>query len=161
MSDPNPVKKTELAVGRMRRKHTKRQMLQALERAHELKRLHELRKALISERESPVQADGYVPGVKEMLSYIDDTLSLPAEPKPESAALPPSTLLLDICLSPPIAHDAVANLQDVFPLWCDRYGIRRARWIFRLQTIFIVVGNRGGALLSFFERVAKLARLTG
>lgn len=82
-------------------------------------------------------------------------------PATTPALSPPSTFLLDLCLPPTIARDALANLEEVFPLWCERHGIGRARWIFRLQTIFVVLGNRGSALLNFFERVAKLARLTG
>ena len=100
------------------------------------------------------------PAASEAKPELAKTLSKEAL-LPESIFAPPSILLLDLFLSPDIAKDSLANLEDVFPLWCERHGIRRARWIFRLQTIFIIVGNRGAALLSFFERVAKLARLTG
>jgi hypothetical protein len=71
---------------------------------------------------------------------------------------PPSAFLLELLLPPDVASDALANLEEVFPLWCSRHGLRRARWIFRAQSWFIVIGNRGMVLLSMAERLLRAAR---
>ena len=75
---------------------------------------------------------------------------------------PPSTLLLDIFMSPGEAAHAALNLDEVFVSWTSRHGERKARLLFHWQAGWIVAGSVWSKILDQVDRVTNIVgKLTG
>lgn len=68
------------------------------------------------------------------------------------------SLMVDLLMPPAMARDFYANVEECFPLWVERHGMRRARWIARFQAWNAAVGYRVGQLLDVVERFARAIR---
>lgn len=70
----------------------------------------------------------------------------------------PTSFWLDALIDPNLAQDIQANLEDLFEIWVDRHGDRRARWIYRWQVFLTIGGHWLSKVLDLLERAAKLAK---
>ena len=71
---------------------------------------------------------------------------------------PPSGYVMSLLLPADTSEDVIANLEELFhESWVPRYGVTKARRIWRFQS-FQIIGRRFiGMLLDFAERLKKLA----
>lgn len=70
----------------------------------------------------------------------------------------PSALLLDIVMDPDLAKDALANLEEAFELWAERYGPARARQLMRWHILRIAARHVVDHAINRCERVVKMLR---
>lgn len=71
------------------------------------------------------------------------------------------SLLLDLLVPFDRAQDMHANLGEIYPLWVERYGPRKAAVVRALQIWLLIGGTWWEKLLSTGERLLKSARLIG
>ncbi|RVT93448.1 hypothetical protein [Sphingomonas crocodyli] len=73
----------------------------------------------------------------------------------------PHSIWLDALLEPATAEDIQANLEDVYMLWVNRHGERRARWIYRGQVLRTIAGLWVTKALDLLERTAHVVKQLG
>jgi hypothetical protein len=71
------------------------------------------------------------------------------------------SLLLDMLVPIAGSQDMQANLEELFPVWIERHGVQRARWIQRAQVAQLIGGNWWENILSSAERLLKIVKLIG
>nr|WP_157034163.1 hypothetical protein [Sphingomonas sp. Y57] len=82
-------------------------------------------------------------------------------PAPVLPPLCPRSFWIDALVSPDIAQDMQANLAEVFDIWVERHGERRARWILRGQVFRCISGDLVNRALGMVERIGAVVRQIG
>lgn len=71
------------------------------------------------------------------------------------------SLLIDLLVPSDRARDMHANLADLYPIWVQRHGERKAGWVARMQIAMLIGGNGWEKLAPFFDKMLKIVRLIG
>lgn len=80
--------------------------------------------------------------------------------RPTSRGYRPS-LILDILVPFARAQDMHANLEEVYPRWVERHGVRRAELIRACQVTWLIAGAWWEKALTTGERLLKVIRIVG
>ena len=67
-----------------------------------------------------------------------------------------SSILIDALIDSRRAVDMQANLAEVFPLWVERHGSFRAKWICKVQIARLIIGEYWNKVLELIKAI-KLA----
>lgn len=93
-------------------------------------RLYHLSSGIEVEKATPSET------IKRMIA-LNDSFRLDVEVVPVSPP-PPSSFWLSFLIPHDRSDDLVLALEDAFPRWLERYGERKAKWIFCAQTFGVI-----------------------